>query len=220
MTDRQHRDLPRRTVAGRRRRRGVRPGDPGPVRPAPADQLPRPDHVRGVDRARRDPRRPPAVPVLRARPDPLHDRDHRVHGPVRRTASGSWRRPGARSPGAAAHLAIRAIGTTRTSFRIRPAFAIRTAAFARVPAADGPADVLGRHRAADHHLLHAGRRRARGRGGLGAQLRARLPGPAGQPHRRLVLAGRLPGPVGGLRRRRRTAFRAILVRNLVDDRRS
>ena len=31
--------------------------------------------------------------------------------------------------GAAAHLAIRAIGTSRTSFRIRPAFAIRTAAF-------------------------------------------------------------------------------------------
>ena len=32
--------------------------------------------------------------------------------------------------GATAHLVIRAIGTTRTSFRIRPAFAIRTAAFA------------------------------------------------------------------------------------------
>lgn len=31
--------------------------------------------------------------------------------------------------GAAAHLAIRAIGTTRTTFRIRPSFAIRTAAF-------------------------------------------------------------------------------------------
>ena len=31
--------------------------------------------------------------------------------------------------GAAAHLAIRAIGTTRTSFRIRPAFEVRTAAF-------------------------------------------------------------------------------------------
>ncbi len=31
--------------------------------------------------------------------------------------------------GAAAHLTIRAIGTTRTSFRIRPAFAVRTAAF-------------------------------------------------------------------------------------------
>jgi putative peptidoglycan lipid II flippase len=31
--------------------------------------------------------------------------------------------------GATAHLAIRAIGTTRTSFRIRPGFAIRTAAF-------------------------------------------------------------------------------------------
>ena len=31
--------------------------------------------------------------------------------------------------GAAAHLAIRAIGTTRTSFRIRPAFVVRTAAF-------------------------------------------------------------------------------------------
>ncbi len=31
--------------------------------------------------------------------------------------------------GAVAHLAIRAIGTTRTSFRIRPSFGIRTAAF-------------------------------------------------------------------------------------------
>ena len=31
--------------------------------------------------------------------------------------------------GAAAHLVVRAIGTTRTSFRIRPAFAVRTAAF-------------------------------------------------------------------------------------------
>ncbi len=31
--------------------------------------------------------------------------------------------------GATAHLAIRAIGTSRTSFRIRPAFAVRTAAF-------------------------------------------------------------------------------------------
>ena len=31
--------------------------------------------------------------------------------------------------GATAHLAIRAIGTTRTSFRIRPGFAVRTAAF-------------------------------------------------------------------------------------------
>lgn len=31
--------------------------------------------------------------------------------------------------GATAHLAIRAIGTTRTTFRIRPSFAIRTAAF-------------------------------------------------------------------------------------------
>ncbi len=31
--------------------------------------------------------------------------------------------------GAVAHLAIRAIGTTRTSFRIRPGFAVRTAAF-------------------------------------------------------------------------------------------
>jgi putative peptidoglycan lipid II flippase len=31
--------------------------------------------------------------------------------------------------GAAAHLAIRVIGTTRTSFRVRPAFVVRTAAF-------------------------------------------------------------------------------------------
>ena len=69
----------------------------------------------------------------------------------------------------------------------------------RVPAADGPADVLGRHRPADDHLFHARGDRARRRHRLGAQLRPRLPGPAGQPHRRLVLAGRLPAPVGGLR---------------------
>ena len=72
----------------------------------------------------------------------------------------------------------------------------------RVPALDGPAHVLGRHRPADHHLLHARRRWTRGRRGLGPQLRARLPGPSGQPDRRLVLAGRLPSPVGGIRGRR------------------
>ena len=73
----------------------------------------------------------------------------------------------------------------------------------RVPAPDGPADVLGRRRAADDHLLHAAGGRPRRRRRLGAQLRPRLPGPAGQPHRRVVLAGRVPGPVGSLRRRRR-----------------
>ena len=104
--------------------------------------------------------------------------------------------------GAAAHLAIRAIGTTRTSFRIRPAFAIRTAAFREflrlmIPrmfsVAIEPLTITYFTRVA---------------AGLGvgavlvAQLRARLPGPAGQPHRRLVLAGGLPRPVGSLRRRR------------------
>ena len=107
--------------------------------------------------------------------------------------------------GAAAHLAIRAIGTTRTSFRIRPAFAVRTAAFREFLRLMFPRMFSVADRAADHHLLHARGRRARGRSGVVAQLRPRLPGPAGQPHRRLVLAGRLPGPVGRLRRRRRTA---------------
>ena len=64
--------------------------------------------------------------------------------------------------GATAHLAIRAIGTPQTSFRIGPAVSVRTAAFAS-SCADGPAHVLGRHRAADVHLLHAGRRRTRRR---------------------------------------------------------
>ena len=36
----------------------------------------------------------------------------------------------------------------------------------------------------------------------------------------VVLAGRLPDPVRGLRRRDRATFRAVLGRNLVDDRRS
>ena len=197
--DRERRDLPRGAVARRRRRRGLRPGDPGPVRPARPDQLPRAGHVRGVDRARRDPRGPPPVPVLRARPDLLHDRDHRLHGPLR------------------AHVRDRGDGLGRGRRCRRPPHdpgdrhdpddvpdpaGLRAAdrGVRRVPAPDGPADVLGRHRAADDHLLHAAGGRPRGRRGLGAQLRSRLPGPAGQPHRRLVLARRLPGPLGRLRR--------------------
>ena len=82
--DRQHRHLHRRTVAGGRHRRRVRSGDPGSVRPAPAHQLSRAGDVRGVDRARRGPRRAPAVPVLCPRADPLHDGHHRGDGPVRR----------------------------------------------------------------------------------------------------------------------------------------
>ncbi len=105
--------------------------------------------------------------------------------------------------GAAAHLGIRAIGTMRTSFRIRPRLAVRTAAFAEfirlmVPrmfsVAIEPLTITYFTRVA----AGLGRRRR-----VVAQLRARLPGPAGQPDRRLVLAGGLPTPVGGVRRRRR-----------------
>ena len=86
--------------------------------------------------------------------------------------------------GAVAHLGIRAIGTTRTSFRIRPGLRGPDGGVRGVPAADVPADVLGRHRAADDHLLHPRRERSRRRRGVVAQLRARLPGAAGQPDRR------------------------------------
>ena len=105
--------------------------------------------------------------------------------------------------GAAAHLAIRAVGTRRTSFRIRLAFAVRTAAFREFVRLMVPRMFSVADRAADLHVLHARRRPASGSARLVAQLRARLPGPAGQPDRGVVLAGRLPGPVGRLRRRRR-----------------
>ena len=110
--------------------------------------------------------------------------------------------------GAAAHLAIRAIGTTRTSFRIRPGFAVRTAAFAEFlrlmfprmfSVAIEPLTITYFTRVA------SGARRRRG---VVAQLRARLPGPAGQPDRRRLLAGGLPGALDGVRRRRRPAASA------------
>jgi hypothetical protein len=105
--------------------------------------------------------------------------------------------------------------TRRTTFRIRPAFAVRTAAFREVRSPDGSAHVLGRHRPADDHLLHTCGGRARGRGGFGAQLRARLPGASGQPDRRLLLAGGLSAPVAAYADSDRSTFRSILVRNLV-----
>ena len=86
--------------------------------------------------------------------------------------------------GAAAHLAVRAIGTMRTSFRIRPRFAVRTAAFAEFIRLMVPRMFSVAIDPLTDHLLHPGRRRARGRRRVVAQLRARLPGPAGQPHRR------------------------------------
>ena len=180
-------DLHRRAVAGERRRRGLRPGDPGPVRPAAPDQLPRPDPVRGVDRARRDPRRQPPVPVLRPRPDPVHDRDHRRARSCSPTGSGSSATAWGAVAGAAAHLGDPGDRhDLRTSFRIRPGFAIRTAGVPRVRPADDPADVLSHPiEPLIVHLLHASSPPALGgRRRLGAQLRARLPGRAGQPHRR------------------------------------
>ena len=71
-----------------------------------------------------------------------------------RAGSGSWRRPGARSPAPRPTSAIRAIGTRRTSFRIRPAFAVRTAAFREFIRLMVPRMFSVADRAADRHLLH------------------------------------------------------------------
>ena len=119
--------------------------------------------------------------------------------------------------GAAAHLAIRALGTRRTTFRIRPAFAIRTPAFGEflrlmlprmvshpiepvtltyftiLAASLGAGSVTAFNFASDYQVLPV-------------SLIGRGP-----------FTGGLPDPVGGLRRRgRRTyVFRAVLGRNLL-----
>ena len=189
-------------VAGRRLR-GVRPGDALDVHRAAAHQLPRPDPVRRVVRDRRGPRREPALRLLRAGAGPVHDRDRArdraVRRPVRdlRDGVGRGRRRGAPISGSGRS------GTRRTSFRIRPAFAIRTRGVRGVHPADGAADDQPPDRADHLDLLHDPGCLARGGQRDGAELRDRLPGPAGQPDRRDVLARGLPDPVGGLRRRRR-----------------
>ena len=54
---------------------------------------------------------------------------------------------------------------------------------------------------------------------VGADVRRRLPGRAGQPDRPGVLARRVPVALRGRRRRRRRGFRSILSRNIARDRR-
>ena len=137
-------DLPRGAVAGRPDRGRLRPGHARAVRRDDADQLPRPGDVRGVDRARRGPRRQPPVRVLRAGADPVHDRHRRRRPCCSPAGSGSWRRPGAPSRAPSRISAIRAIGTLRTSFRIRPGVRGPDRGLRRVPAADGAADGVAR----------------------------------------------------------------------------
>ena len=139
---------------------------------------------------------------------------------VREPASGSSRRPGARSPAPPPISAIRAIGTPRTTFRIRPGV---RGPDRGVPRVLPPDDARGWSQSPIEPLTFTYFTRvAAGLGGRQrhrAQLRARLPGPAGQPDRRLVLAGRLPASsrrptpmaIG-----RRSA--ALLGRNLRDHR--
>ena len=106
--------------------------------------------------------------------------------------------------GAAAHLGIRAIGTLRTTFRIRPAVRDPDAGVPRVHPADAAADAQPPDRAADVHLLHASSPRASAVGSVSAVnfaadyqvVPVSLIGV-------VVLAGRLPGPGRGVRRRRR-----------------
>ena len=99
-------------------------------------------------------------------------------------ATGSCARPGAPSPARPPTSAIRAIGTTRTSFRIRAGLAVRTAAFREFLRLMVPRMFSVAIEPLTHHVLHGGRGGHRRRRGVGPQLRARLPGPAGQPHRR------------------------------------
>ncbi len=105
--------------------------------------------------------------------------------------------------GAALHLGIRAIGIVRTSFRPRPAFRIRTPAFREFVRLMLPRMVSHPIEPAIFTFFTALASTIAVGGVSAHQLRARLPGRAGQPDRHRVLAGGLPHPVGGLCRPRR-----------------
>ena len=68
------------------------------------------DPVRGVDHARRDPRRRAPVPVLRPRADPLQRRDRRRHGPAVPRPIGILAAAVGAVLGASLHLGIRVVG--------------------------------------------------------------------------------------------------------------
>ena len=78
--------VPRRAVGRRHRLEQLRPADPRPLCRARPDQLRGPAPVRRVDGPRRGPRRPPAIPRLRHRPDRLHVGDRPRRGPARAEA--------------------------------------------------------------------------------------------------------------------------------------
>ena len=108
---------PRRPAHRRRGRRQPQRSGSGDVRRPVPDQLPDARAVRGVDRDRRDPRREPAVLLLRARPDPLPARRDRSGRCLFADTLGIYAPAWGTVAGAAAHLAARAAGSFRTSFR-------------------------------------------------------------------------------------------------------
>ena len=195
---RRRRDLRRGPVAGHPDRCRLRRPDARAVRDARPDQLLRPDPVRCVDLSGRDPRREPALPVLRARADPVHERDHPRHRARRRTlrhrrdSLGRGRRCRAppRDPGDrhAPDVVPHPTGVPHPDTGVP-----------RVHPADDPAHDQPPHRARDLHVLHGPRVDDRGRRRERDQLRARLPGRAGQPDRHRVLAGGVPDALCGLR---------------------
>ena len=189
---------------GRGRRRGLRRRDPGAVRRAAPDQLPRPGPVRRLDRARRGPRRPPPVPVLRARPDPLHGRDHRLHGALREPVRdrrhglgrGRRRRRPPRDPGDR-HDPDDVPDPARASPSGRAAF--REFLRLMLPRMLGhPIEPL-----TITYFTSAGDRARRRRSVTSLNFASDYQVVPVSLIGVVVLAGGLPGPVGGLRRRRR-----------------
>ena len=84
-----------------------------------------PGHLRGLDRARRDPRGRAALPLLRARAALLQRRHRRGHAPARRPDRHLRARPSGRSWGRCSTSRSGWSGITRTTFRPVPTLHLR-----------------------------------------------------------------------------------------------